>query len=85
MYKGRKSSRKRFAQIVDHGVWLRLAKMHGVRVALGKDAKAKLDELSSRHPEWQLKPDERDEFPLWVGDRGKPTSFRGRAAPSPVN
>ena len=66
---------ERFAQIVDHGVWLRLAKMHGVRVALGKDAKAKLDELSSRHPEWQLKPDERDEFPLWVGDRGKPTSF----------
>ncbi len=59
---------ERFEQSVDRGVWLRLAKMHGVRAALGKDAKAKLDELSLRYPMWELRPDERDEFPLWRGD-----------------
>ena len=66
---------ERFARIVDHGVWLRLAKMHGVRVALGKDAKAKLDELSLRYPKWQLKPDEHDEFPLWRGDSSELTGL----------
>ena len=66
---------ERFAQIVDHGVWLRLAKMHGVRAALGKDAKAKLDELSLRYPKWQLKPDERDEFPFSRGDSSELTGL----------
>ena len=66
---------ERFAQSVDYGVWLRLAKMHSVRVALGKNAKAKLDELSSRHPEWLLTPDERDEFPFRRVDRSELIRF----------
>ena len=59
------------ARLVEREVWQRLAMMDNAGAALGTDAKAKLDELSSRHPEWQLETDGRDEFPIWTGDGGE--------------
>lgn len=59
---------ERWAQIVEREVWLRLAKMSAAGAALGVNAKARLDELSARYPQWQLAADQRDEFPYWMGD-----------------
>lgn len=53
---------------VEREVWLRLAKINAAGTALGASAQAKLNELSSRHPQWQLAADARDEFPYWMGD-----------------
>lgn len=65
--------------IVDHGVWLRLAKVLHAGATLSLMGQARLDAISSRHP-WQLAADERDEFPVWtgsswVGDRDPWKSF----------
>jgi hypothetical protein len=54
--------------IVDRDVWLRLAKVEATGAALGRLANSKLDELSQRYPVWQIAPDERDEFPYWMGE-----------------
>ena len=53
--------------IRDHEVWLRLAKTQAADAALGQAAKIKLGELSQQYPEWQIAPDESDEFPFWMG------------------
>ena len=58
----------RWTGIVERGVWLRLAKLDKAGVTLTADTKAKLNELTSQHPDWQLEPDEREEFPVWSGD-----------------
>lgn len=55
-------------RIVNHEVWLRLAKVKATGAALSQSAKATLDELGQRYPNWQIAPDERDEFPAWIGD-----------------
>jgi hypothetical protein len=52
--------------IVDHGVWLRLAKMAQAGATLSEAGQSRLDALSTRHP-WQLAADESDEFPIWMG------------------
>ena len=44
-------------------IWVRLAMIDRTGVDLGTDAKARLDELSLLHPEWQLETEQRDEFP----------------------
>ena len=54
--------------IVERETWLRLAKMNEAGTALGEDARAKFDELTSRHPDWRLQEENRDEFPVWTGD-----------------
>lgn len=52
--------------IVDHGVWLRLAKITQAGVTLSQAGQSWLDALSAQYP-WQLAADESDEFPIWMG------------------
>lgn len=52
--------------IVDHGVWLRFAKMAQAGPTLSEAGQSRLDALSAQHP-WQLAADESDEFPIWMG------------------
>jgi hypothetical protein len=58
--------REGWDRIVDHGVWLRLAKVAHAGVTLSEEGKARLDKISAQHP-WQLASDESDEFPVWMG------------------
>ena len=58
---------ERWARLVEREVWRRLAKMDDAGAIRGTEAKAKLHELSSRHPDWYRKTDESDEFPIWMG------------------
>ena len=55
-------------QVVEREIWLRLAKVDETGTALGTDARAKLDDLTSRHPDWQLQEDSRDEFSVWMSE-----------------
>ena len=66
---------ERLERMVEREVWLRLAKMDDVGVDLGAAARAHLAESRSRHPEWRLEPDERDEFPVWMGGSGEGRSL----------
>lgn len=59
---------ERWVRIVEHEVWLRLAKLNETGMALSTDAGEKLKELTSSHPDWQLQEGDRDEFPVWMGD-----------------
>lgn len=52
----------------DRNIWLRLAKYSDAGAVLGADADARLQALSQKYPTWRLAQDERDEFPLWMGD-----------------
>lgn len=52
--------------IVDHGVWLRLAKVAQAGAPLSAEGRSRLDALSAQNP-WQLAADESDEFPIWMG------------------
>ncbi len=58
--------------LVWHSTWLYLAKMSTSGLSLGADATARLEELSRLHPQWQLAPDERDEFSHWMSGTGDP-------------
>ncbi len=55
-----------------HSVWLHLAKLNASGLALGAAAKARLAELSSAYPQWQLAANERDEFSHWMSGTGDP-------------
>ena len=57
-----------WVRIVERETWLLLAQMVRCGAVLGKIARIKWEELTSQHPEWALKPEERDEFPFWMGD-----------------
>ena len=52
--------------IVDHGVWLRLAKIAQAGATLSQAGQSRFDALSAQYP-WQLAADESDEFPIWMG------------------
>lgn len=52
--------------IVDHGIWLRLAKIAQTGAMLSQSGLSRFDTLSAEHP-WQLAADESDEFPIWMG------------------
>lgn len=52
--------------IVEHSVWLRLAKMAKAGAILSEAARSQLAEISEKHP-WELAADESDEFPFWSG------------------
>ena len=66
---------KDWLRIVEKEVWLRLTKMGAGGEVLKTDARAKLDALSLRHPEWTLEADERNEFPVWTGGGGELGKF----------
>lgn len=57
---------ERWKLIVEHGIWLRLAKMADTRAILTVNEESKLSELTSQHPDWTLDPEDRDEFPIWM-------------------
>ena len=57
---------EKWLEIVDHTIWLRLAKAEDAGTSLGRDAKSKLDELKKKHPQWKLAEDERDEFSTYI-------------------
>lgn len=59
-------------EFVEHLTWLRLAKLKSSGLALGLGGATRLAELSGLHPQWQLAPDERDEFSTWSSRTGDP-------------
>lgn len=62
----------RWQGLVARSVWLRLAKLDASGLALGATAAARLKKLSNAYPQWQLAPNERDEFSFWVSGTGEP-------------
>ena len=58
--------------IVARSIWLLLAKLNASGVALGTGAKARLAELFSAYPQWQLAANEREEFSQWMSGTGDP-------------
>lgn len=54
---------------VDRSVWLRLKKISQAGATLSEVGRSRLHALSVQNP-WQLAPDERDEFPVWMGGGG---------------
>jgi hypothetical protein len=63
---------ERWQSIVDHAVWLHLAKLRESGGELGHAASQRFDELSRKHPDWQLNSHERDEFSHWMSGSGDP-------------
>ncbi|MFG8005027.1 anti-phage defense-associated sirtuin Dsr1 [Pseudomonas aeruginosa] len=59
---------ERWTRIVEHEVWLRLAKLADIGAVLGADSNDRLKRLSAQYPEWKLAADQRDEFPYWMGE-----------------
>lgn len=59
---------ERWTRIVEREIWLRLAKMAEAGAVLGAESSAQLAGLSGRHPKWALAADQRDEFPVWMGN-----------------
>jgi len=58
--------------LIARSVWLHLSKLNASSLALGAPAAARLAELSSAHPQWQLAENERDEFSIWSSGTGDP-------------
>jgi len=59
---------ERWIRIVDHEIWLRLAKIAQAGAVLGAESSTRLMGLAARYPDWKLAEDQRDEFPYWMGD-----------------
>lgn len=58
----------------DRSVWLRLAKLRASGTTLGAAALKRFEDLSRAHAEWELAPNERDEFSIWTSGTGDPDS-----------
>jgi len=63
---------ERWQSLVDHSVWLHLAKLQDGGGNLGDDALRRFRELSAANPEWKLASNERDEFSHWMSGTGDP-------------
>lgn len=63
---------KWWAQHVLSSIWLRLAKLNTSGLVLGESAAARLAEISTAYPQWQLATNERDEFSNWMSGTGDP-------------
>lgn len=57
-------------RITDRKTWLLLAKIQHAGARLGEASSLRLTQLSTRYPEWRVADNERDEFPVWMGDFG---------------
>ena len=55
-----------YQQFAGREVWLRLAKIQNAGGLLNQTASDLLRQLSEKHPMWELAPDERDEFAMWM-------------------
>lgn len=62
----------RWQDLVARSVWLHLAKLNTSGLALGVPATARLVEISTAHPQWELATNERDEFSHWMSGTGDP-------------
>ncbi len=62
---------EKWRRMVDHEVWLALAKMNSTSVELGEASMIMLSSLNRQYPNWQLALDESDEFPVWMGSGGE--------------
>jgi len=63
---------ERWQSLVDHSVWLHLAKLWEGGGKLGDAASQVIDNLSLANPEWKLASNERDEFSHWMSGTGDP-------------
>ncbi|MHC2433970.1 hypothetical protein [Bradyrhizobium sp. USDA 4451] len=63
---------KRWGELVDHSVWLLLAKLRQGGGRLGERASERFSSLSLQHPQWKLASDEQDEFSFWMSGSGDP-------------
>ncbi len=59
---------ERWNQFVDSSIFQLLIRMDSAGAVLGESARDKLDELTFQHPDWNLEPQESDEFSWWMGD-----------------
>lgn len=62
----------RWQDLVARSVWLHLAKLNTSGLVLGAPAAARLAEISTAYPQWQLAINERDEFSHWMSGTGDP-------------
>ena len=67
----------RWQYLVARSVWLHLAKLNTSGLALEAPAAARLAEISTAYPQWQLATNERDEFSHWMSGTGDP-DYEGR-------
>ncbi|MET4572756.1 hypothetical protein ABIA68_001607 [Stenotrophomonas rhizophila] len=65
--------------LVEHAVWLRLAKLNSSGLVLGESASARMAETTETHPDWALAANERDEFSHWMSGTGDPDFDDGRS------
>lgn len=63
---------EQWEDLVEHSVWLRLAKLNASGLALGVVAATRLENLSRAHPDWLLTANESDEFSHWMSGTGDP-------------
>lgn len=63
---------QRWEDIKSRSVWLHLSKLNASSLTLRAIASAKLLELSTLHPEWQLADHQRDEFSHWMSGTDDP-------------
>ncbi len=63
---------ERWQSLVDHSVWLHLAKLRESTGELGQAASHRFEDLSLANPAWQLAEDQRDGFPVWISGTGDP-------------
>ena len=57
-----------WTSIVDHDIWLRLAKIAEAGAVLSEDSSKKMAQLSNKYPKWALAADQHDEFSSWSSD-----------------
>jgi hypothetical protein len=62
-------------EVSDREIWLRLQTLESNGGALTTAAKQRLLGLSAKYPQWQLQPNERDQFPAWM-ESGEGGLFR---------
>jgi hypothetical protein len=63
---------EQWRSVVDHSIWLHLAKLREGGGQLGEAASQRFAELSVANPEWRLASNERDEFSHWMSGTGDP-------------
>lgn len=55
-------------QLLDHDIWLRLAKCRASGAHLSANAAERFEAISRQFPAWEIAEDESDEFTFWMGD-----------------
>ena len=67
---------KRLQNIIDRETWVLLAKYQAADGSLISKASTRLRLLSEQHPQWELAPDDRDEFSSWMSSDDEWRIFR---------